>query len=93
MVKLLIAEKEFEETLGYGLKNDAESTNTNLFWKGTAALTVGIFLQNYICQVRGNWIQARLQAAEGDGKLEPDLFDKNLDNVVERVSIYDDDDE
>ncbi len=31
MVKLLIAEKEFEETLGYGLKNDAESTNTNLF--------------------------------------------------------------
>ncbi len=50
-------------------------------------------MQNYIRQVRGNWTQAEAQAAEGDGEIEQDLFDENLDNLVERLSIDDDDDE
>ncbi len=31
VIKLLIAEKAFEETLGCGLGDNAESTNTDLF--------------------------------------------------------------
>ncbi len=50
VVKLLVAEKAFEETLGCGSEDNAESTNTDLFRKGTAALAGGILLQNYICQ-------------------------------------------
>ncbi len=30
---------------------------------------------------------------EGDGEMEQDLFDENLDDLVERVSIEDNDDE
>ena len=49
MVKLLIAEKAFKKTLGHGSKNNMENTNIDLFWKETAVLAGGIFLQNYIC--------------------------------------------
>ncbi len=49
VVKLLVAEKAFEKKLGCGSGDNAESTNTNLFQKRTAALVGGILLQNYIC--------------------------------------------
>ena len=39
MVKLLVAEKAFEKTLSCGSKNNAESTNTNLFRKRTTVLS------------------------------------------------------
>ncbi len=42
VVKLLVAKKAFEEILGRGPGNNIESTNTDLFWKGTAALERGI---------------------------------------------------
>ncbi len=48
VVKLLVAEKAFEETLGRGSKDNAESTNIDLFRKETAALVGSILLQNYI---------------------------------------------
>ncbi len=50
VVKLLVAEKAFEETLGHGSGDNAESINTDLFQKGTAVLAEGIPLQNYICR-------------------------------------------
>ncbi len=48
VIKLLVVEKAFEETLGRISRDNAESTNTDLFRKGTAALARGIPLQNYI---------------------------------------------
>ncbi|MCJ1346580.1 hypothetical protein MMC31_004798 [Peltigera leucophlebia] len=93
VVKLLVAEKTFKETLSRGSGNNGENTNIDLFQKGTAALAGGIPLQNYIRRARGNWTQAGTQVAEGDGKIEQDLFDENLDNLVEHVSVQDDDDE
>ncbi len=54
VVKLLVAEKAFEEILDCGSEYNVESTNTDLFQKGTAALVEGIPLQNYICRVQGN---------------------------------------
>ncbi len=50
MVKLLVAEKVFEETLACDLGNNIKSTNTDLFQKGTTVLARSIFLQNYICR-------------------------------------------
>ncbi len=93
VVKLLVAEKAFEETLGHGSGDNAESTNTDIFRKGTTTLAGGIPLQNYIRRARGNWTQAGVQATEGDGEIEQDLFDENVDDLVEHVSIDDDDDE
>ncbi len=58
VVKLLVTEKTFEKTLGCGLGDNAESTNTDLFRKGMTALAGGIPLQNYIHQGQGNWTQA-----------------------------------
>lgn len=52
--KLLVAEKEFEKALGHSLGDNDKTINTNLFWKGTIALTKGIFLQNYICRIQKN---------------------------------------
>lgn len=49
MVKLLVAKKTFEKTLGCDSEDNAENTNTDLFQKGIAVLAKGIFLQNYIC--------------------------------------------
>lgn len=37
VMKLLVAEKTFEETLGRGSGDNGKSTNTDLFRKGTAA--------------------------------------------------------
>lgn len=50
MIKLLVAEKVFQKTLGHSLKDNSKSINTDLFQKSTAVLVKGIFLQNYICQ-------------------------------------------
>ncbi len=93
VVKLLIAEKAFEETLGHGSGDNVESTNIDLFRKKTTVLARGIPLQNYICRARGNWIQAGAQAAEDNGEMEQDLFDENLEDLIKRVSIDDNDDE
>lgn len=86
MVKLLLAEKVFEKTLGCRLGDNGKTTNTDLFQKRMAALAGSILLQNYICQVQKNW----KQALQDDRKIEQDLFDKNLNNIVEHRSIYDD---
>lgn len=50
MIKLLVAEKVFQKTLGHSSKDNSKSINTDLFQKSTAVLVKGIFLQNYICQ-------------------------------------------
>ncbi len=55
MGKLLVDEKAFEEILGCGSEDNAESTNTDLFWKRIAVLAEGIFFQNYICWVQRNY--------------------------------------
>ncbi len=49
-------------------------------------------MQNYIRRAQKNWTQAGVQVAEGDGEIEQDLFDENLDNLVEHIFIYNDDD-
>lgn len=91
IVKFLVAEKIFEKTLDCGSIDNNKSTNTDLFQKKMAALAKTIFLQNYICQAWGNWTQAGKQAAESDGEIKQDLFNKNLDNLIKHMSIQDDD--
>lgn len=49
VIKFLIAEKIFEETLSYGSRDNGKSINTDLFQKGMVVLIGGISLQNYIC--------------------------------------------
>lgn len=51
VVKLLVVEKTFKETLGYSLGDNGKSTNIDLFQKETVVLARNIPLQNYICQV------------------------------------------
>lgn len=49
VVKFLVAEKIFEETLDCNLKNNNKSINTDLFQKKIAVLVKNILLQNHIC--------------------------------------------
>ena len=91
VVKLLISEKAFEKILDCGSGDHAGNINTDLFQKEMVALAESIFLHNYICWAWENWTQAGAQTAKGDGEIEQDLFNKNLYNLVKRVSIYDND--
>ena len=52
VVKLLVAEKVFEKTLGCDLGDNAESTNTDLFHKGTAVLVGAFFAKLYLSSTR-----------------------------------------
>lgn len=49
MVRLLLAKKMYEKTLGYDLEDNSKSTNMNLFSKRIAMLVRGISLKNNIC--------------------------------------------
>lgn len=48
VIKLLVTEKVFEETLSRGLGDNNKTPNIDLFFKRIKVLTRGIFLQNYI---------------------------------------------
>lgn len=87
IVKLLVAKNSFKKILGHSSGDNGKSTNTNLFWKKTAALAKSILLQNYISWAQENCIQARTQAAEGNRKIKQDLLNKNLNNFIKYMSV------
>lgn len=81
IVNIIVAGNVFQEQLSCDLGKKKERKNTDLFSTGSAKLSLGLTIQDYKDQYRGNWVRGTSKHGNNNNYV---LFKNNLKNFIER---------